>query len=357
MKRWLLFALLFSAGCNELPVGGEALRSRGDFEAEEIQLRLDNSFTETNVNPFLGTSLNLALGKERGYESRILVRFSFSDTTYEGLDEIRFVLTRNDHFNNDTIQFSLYLLLGEFEETGANWLQRTDVDFWINAGGDYEADPIYTGVIDDDSLVVLFNYVQLQQIIASQGMILVPEDSGFVYFYSREGGTAPQFVLRKNDDVTPVAIEADCHIVTGPDPFFIEPWIGSGVLYRNYVRFLFDSLLIDQLVIFADFSFAVEDHFAKRDSVTIGVRELLEPISDFETPVGPLIAYEKVAADDSIISIDIVRHIQRIAEHPDSNFGFFVLFSPETYDIANLKLVRGSHEVTVGYVLPAQERY
>ncbi|KPK67175.1 hypothetical protein AMJ87_13780 [candidate division WOR_3 bacterium SM23_60] len=357
MKRCLLFAFLIMLGCNELPVGGGELHSRGDFEAEEIQLLLDNTFTETDVYPFLGNSLNLALGKERGYESRVLVRFNFPDTSYEGLDEIRFVLTRNDVFDKDTIQFSLHLLLGEFQETKANWQQRTDVDFWMNEGADYEADPIYTGVIDEDSLVVLFNYFDLQAIIASQGMILIPEDSGFVYFYSREGGPAPQFVLKKNDDVTPVAIEADCHIVTGPDPFFIDPWIGSGLLYRNYVRFFFDSLLIDQLVIFADLTFTVEDHFAKRDSVAIGVRELLEPISDFDTPVGPLIAFEKVAADDSIISIDIVRHIQRITEHPDSNFGFFVLFSPETYDIANMKVIRGSHEITVGYVQPAEERY
>jgi hypothetical protein len=309
------------------------------------------------VHPFLGTSLNLALGKERGYESRILVRFDFPDTSYGGLDEIRFVLTRNDQFNKDTLQFSLHLLLGAFQETSANWQQRTDVDFWMNQGGDYEVDPIYTGVVDNDSLVVLFNYLELQQIIASQGMILIPEDSGFAYFYSREGGAGPQFVLKKNDDVTPIAIEADCHIVTGPDPFFTEPWIGSGLLYRNYVRFFSDSLLTDQLVIFADFTFAVEDHFATRDSVAIGIRELLEPVSDFDTPVGPLIAFKRVAADDSIISIDIVRHIQRIAEHPDSNFGFFVLFSPETYDIANMKVTGGSHRITVGYVLPAEERY
>jgi hypothetical protein len=344
-------------GCNELPVGGDELHARGDFEAEEIQLLLDNTFTETNVNPFLGNSLSLALGRERGYESRVLVRFNFPDTSYEGLDEIRFVLTRNGLFDKDTIQFSLHLLLGEFEETSVNWEQRTELGFWMNEGGDYEADPIFTGVIDDDSLVVLFNYIDLQSIIASQGMILIPEDSGFVYFYSREGGEGPQFFLKKNDDVTPVAIEADCHIVTGPDPFFVEPWIGSGLLYRNYVRFHFDSLLTDQLVIFADLTFVVEEYFAKRDSVTIGVRELLEPITDFETDVGPLIAFEKVAADDSLISIDIVRHIQRISEYPDSNFGFFVLYSPETYDIANMKIIRGSHEVTVGYVQPAEERY
>lgn len=357
MKRCFLLAFLITLSCNELPIGGGELHSRGDFEAEEIQLQLDNTFTETNVYPFLGNSLNLALGKERGYESRVLVRFNFPDTAYEGLDEIRFVLTRNDLFDKDTVQFSLHVLLGEFQEAKVNWQQRTDLEFWMNEGGDYEADPIYTGVIDDDSLVVLFNYLDLQAIIASQGMILIPEDSGFAYFYSKEGGPAPQFILKKNDDVTPMAIEADCHIVTGPDPFFIEPWIGSGLLYRNYVRFFFDSLLIDQLVIFADLTFTIEDHFAKRDSVAIGVRELLEPISDFETPVGPLIAFEKVAADDSIISIDIVRHIQRIAEHPDSNFGFFVLFSPETYDIANMKVIRGSHEIIVGYVLPAEERY
>lgn len=357
MKRHALLLLFIVMGCNELPVGGDQLLVRGSFKGEEVELQLDNTFTETDMYPLLGSSLNLVVGKERGYESRILLRFSFSDTSYQGLDEIKLILRRNDQFDMDTIPFTLHLLLGEFEETKANWAQRTELESWSNEGGDFEGDPLYTGEIVDDSVVVFFNYIELEEIIASKGIILVAQDSGFAYFSSRESGVDPQLLLVKNEDVTSIPLEADCHIATGPDPFFIETWVGSGVPYRNYVRFHFDSLLIDQLVIFADFTFTVEEHFAKRESLAIAIRELLEPIDDFDTPTGPLIALEKIAADDSLVSIDIVRHIQRIADHPDSNFGFFVMFSPETYDIANMKIIRGSHKLTAGYVTQADPRY
>jgi hypothetical protein len=57
-----------------------------------------------------------------------------------------------------------------------------------------------------------------------------------------------------------------------------------------------------------------------------------------------------------MISIDIAKHIQRLIEYPDSNFGIFIMFLPESYDIANLKITRSSHSIKVGYIPPPEER-
>ncbi len=355
MKKYTLL-LLFFICCNKLPIGEEELGERGIFDAEEIELVCHVTLTEYDMFPQLGGSHNLIVGKNDDYESRILLKFDFPDSSFEGLDEIKLVMRRNDDFHKDTIEFSIHLLKAEFDEDEANWYRRTEEDGWEAAGGDFEEDSIRSGEIVGDSLVVMFNYIELEKIQSSDGMIMITEDDGFVYFYSREGGSAPQFILVKNEVVTSIPIKADCHIVTGPEPFYIESWLGSGIPYRNYAKFLFDSLLIGKRAIYAELSFEVEDYFVMRDTIEIGVKELLEPIDDFDTPTGSFITLKRLAVDDTLFSLDIVRHIQRMIEYPDSNFGFFIMLSPENYDIANLKIVNHSHQLKVGYISPPEER-
>jgi len=356
MKKSILLILLFFIYCNELPIGEEEIGLRGDFEAHEIELSIFNTFTEYNKYAYLGGSVNLIIGKNENYESRILLKFDFPDSTYQGLDAIKLILKRNDRFHKDTVKFSIHLLDVEFDESYANWYDRKEGESWVNQGGDFEEDSILIGEIVGDSLVVEFNYIELDEIMSAEGMIIIPEDSGFVYFHSDEGGYSPQFLIEKNEVISSIPLEDDCHIVTGPEPSGIEDWIGSGMPYRNYAKFVFDSVLIDKKVIYADLSFESEDYFIMRDSIEIGVRELLEPIDDFNTTTGPLIGLKRFAADDTLFSIDIAKHIQRLIEYPDSNFGIFIMFLPESYDIANLKIIRGSHSIKVGYIPPPEER-
>ncbi len=358
MKQYLalVFFLFFFILCNKLPIGEEELGERGVFDAQEIELIRYITLTEYDKFPQHGSSQNLIVGKNGDYESRTLLRFDFPDTSFQGLDEIKLVLRRNTEFYRDTINYSIHLLKQEFEEGKANWYQRTEEQGWEAGGGDFDEDSLRSGQVVEDSLVVKFNYIELEQIQASEGMIIIAQDSGFVYFSSREGSNPPQFLLKKNDVVTSIPIEADCHIVTGPEPFYIESWLGSGVPYRNYAKFLFDSLLIDEKPIYAELTFEVEDYFAMRDSIQIGVKELIEPLEGFDTSTGSFIALKKFAADNTLFSLDIVRHIQRMVEHPDSNFGFFIILSPENYDIASFKIVHGSHRLHVGYIAPPQDR-
>jgi hypothetical protein len=357
MKKEFILLFLFLICCNELPIGEEELNSRGDFDALELELKRYNTLTEFNKYATLGKSDNLVVGKGEGYESRILLIFDFPDSSYHGLDEIKLILKRNDIFHKDTIKFSIHLLKGDFDETEANWYKRKSDSWWEVEGGDYEEDSIRLVEVKGDSIIAKFNYIELEKIQNAAGMIIIPQDnSGFVYFSARESGTAPEFILVKNDVVTSIPIQADCHILTGPEPFYIESWIGSGLPYRNYAKFIFDSLLIDKKAIYGELTFKIEKYFVMRDSIEIAVRELLEPIDDFNTPTGPMIALKKFAASDTLMNIDIVRHIQRIIEYPDSNFGFFLILSPDDYDIANLKFITGSHKLKVGYIPPSGER-
>ena len=355
MKRVIPCLVLLFTFCNKLPIGEEELTLRGDFTAQYVELSPYLNLTEYR-NITLGTSSNLIVGKNNEYESRILLKFGFPDSVSEGLDEIKLILYRNERFKKDTITFSIHLLTARFEETEATWLKKTNIEAWSTQGGDFEEDSIRFGEISADSLLVFFNYIELDKIRTADGLIIIPEDSGFVGFYSKEGGNAPKFQLVKNNSVTSIPIQADCYILTGPEPFYIESWVGSGMAYRNYLKFNYDTLLNDKKAVYAELTLKPEKYFSMRDSIEIGVKELLEPLNGFNTPTGPIIALEKFAVDDTLFSIDVVRHVQRIIDYPDSNFGFFIYLSPETYDISNIKFITNLHHLKIGYITPPQER-
>jgi len=353
-RNFAIFCLLLVA-CNELPVGDDELRVRGDFEPQFIELSRFSTFTEhKEVNA--GTGLNLVFGMNEEYEARTLFSFEFPDSSYQGLDEIKLILILNGEFNNDTIAFSIHLLDEGFSETEVTWKDRSIDELWETPGGDFDSDSIRFGVVEADSIVLYFNYLELAQIQAAEGMIIVPRDTGFCYLSSKEAGKAARIALKKNDVTIPILAEMDCYIVTGPEPLLLEDWIGSGWVFRDFVKFNYDTLLDSSIAVYAELSFRCSEYFASRDSLEIGVRQLLEPFSTFDTPTGPLIALETIGVGDTLVKIDIVKHAQRMIEHPDSNFGFYIAISPQNYDLSRVKLVRGSHRLNIGYVLPPNPR-
>ena len=356
MKRLNFIVLLLFIACNNLPIGEQEFDLRGDFRAQYTELDFYNSLSFYNRFAKLGSSSNLVIGKNNDYESRILLEFDFPDTTYQGLDEIKLILKVNSDFENDTIAYSLHLLTSDFEENHTGWLLKKETTYWDDPGADYETDSIRYGIISGDSLTIRFNYIELARIQDADGMILIPRGTGFTYFYSREGFSSPEFLLVKNDGTTTIPLKSDCHIVVGPQHLYIENWLGTGYPYRNYVKFLFDTLLVNKKAVYAELVFRIDQIWTRRDSIEIGIRELKEPIDDYDTEVGPLTGLKRYSAADTIIRIDVVRYIQNIIEHPDSNFGFFIIMSPENYDIANMKLVDHSYHLNVGYISPPQER-
>ena len=355
MKRLLPLCILLFIACHELPVGGDELRVRGDLEPQFIDLSLFSSFTEfKEVNAC--ASRNLVFGMNEQYQARAMMSFQFPDSSYTGLDEIKLVMKLNADFDVDTFDFSIHIMDSEFNETEATWTYRNFDEPWLTPGGDFDPDSLRHGTTREDSIVVYFNYLELAQLQEAAAIMIVPRDTGFCYISSREGGTAARIELKKNDAVLPILAETDCYIVTGPEPTLFDDWIGSGWVYRDFVKFNYDTLLDTSMAVYAELTFRCSNYFSQRDSIEVGIRQLLEPFSTFDTPTGPLIALEKIAVGDSLVTVDIVRHAQRMIDHPDSNFGFYIQISPQTYDISRVEIVRGSHRLNVGYVLPPEPR-
>lgn len=355
MKLWLPIVCLVFIACNELPVGEDELRLRGDFDTEFTDLSVFSTFTESKgLNN--GTASNLAFGLNAEYESRVLLRFDFPDSTYTGLDEIKMIMSIDGDYSNDTIAFSIHLMDEEFNETEADWTHRNLDESWLTPGSDFHADSIRYGVAQGDSIVLYFNYLELAEIQAASGVIIIPRDTGFCYLDSREGGSGARIILEKNETTIPISLEADCYIVTGPEHSLFDDWIGSGYVFRDYAKFNYDSLLDGSVAVYAELTFRCAEYFSPLDSIKIGVRMLKEPFINFNTPAGPLIAIERKAVGDTLVTLDIVRYVQRMIEYPDSNFGFYICIDPETDFISRVKLVRGSHHLTVGYVIPPEPR-
>lgn len=355
MKRLTFVLCIVLLSCNELPIGEGELGQRGDFAPQFLELNLFSTFTEyKNINT--GNAANLVFGMNAEYESRVMLTFDFPDTTYEGLDEIRMILNINGKFNNDTVPFSLHLMDAEFNEYETDWTRRNLDDYWTTPGGDFSSDSIRYGIAQGDSVILYFNYIELEQIEAASGIIIVPRDTGFCYISSREGENPVRIILEKNETMIPAFVDADCHIINGPEPSLFDDWIGSGWVYRDFVRFNYDTLLDSTMAIYAELSFRCSEYFGNRDTLEVGVRQLLEPFSTFDTPTGPLIALKKIGVGDTIVTIDIVKHAEHLIEHPDSNFGFYITITPETYDISRVKIVRGSHRLNIGYIEPPEPR-
>ncbi len=356
MKKLVLLCAFLFLFCNKLPLGEEELNERGEFEAITISLPLYVSITESKMIP-LGTSQNLILGMNNKYQSRIILQFTFSDTTYQGLDQIKLILFKNKNFNNDTLGFNIHILTNEFSEIDATWYKKDNTDLWNNPGGDFEPDYLREGTIIGDSCVVFFNYIDLERIRNGKGIILIPRDTGFCAFYARESGKTPRLQIVKNGVVSSILLKGDCHIVKIDTlPNYWENWLGSGVAFRNYVKFSYDTLLNFSKAIYGELKFKGINHFGLRDSIEIGVKYLTSPLIGFDTELGPQVALKKFALNDTIFTLDIVQYVQRIIDHPDSNFGIFIYLSPENYDIANIELTTGSHQLNVGYIKPPKER-
>ena len=351
MRNIFMFFALLALACNKLPVGGEELESRGRFDAKVADLDFNASLTESKYIP-LGTSLNLIVGKGSGYESHIILKFQFTDSLTQGADTIEIILFRNTDFDRDTIHYSMHLLTSSFNEAEATWQRRTVNDGWTTPGGDYNPDSFAMVSARSDTDIIYINYNELLAIKNSYGVILIPRDSGFAYYKARESGTYAQIRMVKNGVVETIPISVDMHLVTGPTPFYTDNWIGAGMVYHNYVKFDLDTVLLGQRAVYAELTFRVGAYLAHRDSISLGIRTLLKPLTGFDTKTTSLAALQKIDPGDTLVSMDIIDYVQRIIDYPDSNFGFFIAISPDNYDISWLKVMSGTYRLKVGYIEP-----
>jgi len=150
-------------------------------------------------------------------------------------------------------------------------------------------------------------------------------------------------------------------------------WLGSGYVFRTYLRFKLDSLqdslgLHDALdssltVVSAPLTVFPETAFTQRETLKLGVHRLTKSYEpgEVQAPFDPTAVGETYFAvhQDTAVALDIRSLVQFWAEKPDSNFGLLLTLEPQYYDVSRVELRRGSHlpRLNVGYVKPPKGKY
>ncbi len=349
----LLFALLAFLSCNKNPLGEDELGNRGVGDPEFFTTSIDSFETSFIAQP-QGKSLNLVLGRNPEYESRILLNFLYPDTISEEFQDIRITLYKRKFSKDDTIEFNLHIVTSSWSEDYATWDMADQSIRWNQAGGDYEPTPILTKSNTGDSVVIRFTRDQLLALKNGAGIILIPTRSGFTTFYSREGGKSLRFTYKKGDDRYDIPLSGDAHIIKThlALPPYGKVWIGGGFPFRVFFYLPTDTALINKKIIYSQLQMNKLFAFSLRDTVEVVARALTEPYRGFDTKFTSILNSGKFTSADSQYKMDIVNIIQRIAHRPDSNFGFFLTINPENYDISRFEIRPESVQIEIGYLNP-----
>jgi hypothetical protein len=142
-------------------------------------------------------------------------------------------------------------------------------------------------------------------------------------------------------------------------------WLGSGYIFRTYLKFSLDSLSSESTstVITGALTIHPETTFSERETLQVGVHRLT---SNYE-PAEQNAPYDKTASanqifvthQDTIVDLDIRSLVQFWALKPDSNFGLLLTLEPQNYDVSRIELKRGAYlpRLRVGYVRPPDGRF
>ncbi len=351
----LLLLVLFLY-CNKNPLGEEELSSRGISSPSFMTVVID-SLETCYTAPGQGKSLNVILGRNHEYESRILLKFLFPDTISASAQDIRLVLYKRQHMQADPIEFNLHLVTTIWGEENVSWSLADQGVKWYKEGGDYETSPMLSKTATGDSVIIRFTLSQLEQIKISEGVILIPIQDGFTVFYSQEGGKPARLTYKIDNQQYNIPLNGDAHIVNDslPEPFN-KIWLGAGIPFRAFMYLPSDTAIFNKKIIYGQLRMNKIFATSLRETMDIVIRSLTEPYKGFDTKFGSLLGSENVALDDSICEIDVINILQRIADKPDSNFGFFVMTNPENYDISRYEIDPTSISLEIGYIRPPQTR-
>ncbi len=357
-KTALLTAVVILAlSCNKSPLGEDELAQRGTGSPEFVIARID-SFETCYIAPGQGTSLNLVLGRDQEYQSRILLNFSYPDTVSSDMEDIRLTLYKRKFPRDDTFEFNLHVLTTAWAEDNATWRLADAGLQWYRPGGDYETDPLVSKSAVGDSVVIRFTRDNLETMKAGQGVILVPSGPGFTTFYSREGAKPVRLTYKKGDDRLDIPLSGDAHIIVDslPEPFR-KLWLGAGIPFRPFLRFSgTDTLLRDKKIVYGLLRISKSFARSQRDTIDITLHPLFEAYRGFDTKHGSALVNAKVALGDSSYELDVINLLQYMAYHADSNYGFFLKTSPDNYDITRLEFRTDPIEIEVGYISPPEVR-
>jgi hypothetical protein len=383
LMRFLLFLLpLCFLGCNHLPVGFDQL-DRGigspEFKSPPADEGSGRCYGAFNANNSTGTLGNLVIGRSSEYESRILLHFTLADSApnIDSVDSARFVLhTRTYH----AVPFNIYALNSQWDDYQTTWHDAQTAQPWFTPGGDFDPlHPIQSGTIGVDSTVVILPSSVLDTLVKGAfGLILVPQptdSSNFAVVYSRlTADDTPSITYCYGTKRREFGADQNTYIV---DTMALglgrgQLWLGSGYVFRSYVKFNLDSLRPDSTstVITAALTVRPETIISSRETLQVGVHRLTEgyePDEENASFDANAIATQQfilppesaLGIPDTVPNIDIRPLVQFWVDHPDSNFGMLLTLEPPYFDVSRVELKTGDSvpSLRIGYVKPPQGRF
>jgi hypothetical protein len=377
---WLLAAasLLLSSSCNTLPVGYDQLRDRVTGAADTT-LVPDTASSYARYVPLGGSSI-LYLGKDNGYVSRLVLRFSVLDTmNLDSITSFQLVLHQPDTLR--TMGFICRPCSSEWMESGVSWQMADSFNHWLTPGGDFLRDTLAAGTMKGDSSMFDFRYVEFDSarraMIRDCGIGIFPQDTGVVAIYAETGtntATAPRLRVtytNKGKQTTRVVNDvADASLIdtvaTHSQPS--DLLVGSGVAFRTWLSFNIDSIPAEATIARADLKFRPETKYHRTDTIIFGASRLKESYIEkganarYESLPSSLASYVVPADSDTAVSIDIRSLVQLWTSRSDTiqNYGLLITSSPEWSKLFRLRIPRSgpnAPRLYVQYVLPPEDRF
>ena len=371
-----LVALILSSACNTLPVGYDQLRDRV-AGAADTTLAPDSASSYARYVPLGGSSM-LYLGRDTGYVSRLVLRFSVLDTmNLDSITSFQLVLHQPDTLR--TMGFVCRPCSSQWTESGVSWQMADSFNHWLTPGGDFLTDTLASGSMKGDSAMFDFRYVGLDSThkatIRNCGIGIFPQDTGIVAIYSGSTtATAPRLRVtytNKGKRTTRVINDvADASLIdtvaTRSQP--LDLLVGSGVAFRTWFHFDIDSIPAEATIARADLKFKPETKYRRTDTITIGASRLKESFTQkganarYESLPSSYATYVVPADSDSAVTIDIRSLVQLWTSRSDTipNYGLLITSSPEWTKLFRLRIPRsgpGAPRVEIQYVLPPEDRF
>ena len=387
-----LVAILISSSCNTLPVGYDQVRDRVTGTTDTT-LVPDSASSYARYVPLGGSSM-LYLGRDTGYVSRLVLRFSVLDTMdLDSITSFQLVLHQPDTLK--TMGFICRPCSSEWIENGVSWQMADSSNHWLTPGGDFLNDTLATGTMAGDSAMFNFRYVgldsSLQATIRNCGIGIFPQDTGIVAIYSGYSGasttTAPRLrvTYTKSGKQTQRVINdvADASLIdtvaTHSQP--LDLLVGSGVAFRTWLSFNVGSIPSEATIAKADLRFKPETKYHRTDTIVLGIQRLTDSYikkganARFEAmPIGTATYY--VPADsDTVVTVDIRSLVQSWTTYPDTiwtnhpdttlsdtlrNHGLLINAAPEWSALFRLRVPRSgpnAPRLYIQYVLPPEDRF
>lgn len=356
--------------CNRSPVGFDQLD-------RELSEPINYEFNPMKVAAYEkyvpnGSSLNLILGKNSEYESRVVLKFPLIDSALSSVTAAKLVLYTK---RQNSISFNVHFILEDWQENGVSWVRTDSANYWFNSfqntfapGGYFSTNTIGEGQITKDSTVVELALNSLDTLVRSYGLILLPQagNNGFGLFHSNETSKKPKIVFEYSEKKRIFTASDDASLInidtTNLRRERNDLWIGAGYAYHTFLKFNLDTIPEVATIAHSELILHPAASFLLTDTVEIGVHRLLSPYTSGLTPnyypnISAKISFTKF---DTVIKIDLKHLVQFWSLNRDSNFGFILKAHPDYSDIFRLELktdLTNYPRLKVVSILPPERRF